>query len=261
MTEVLFTQSAAGGMLYSGSFQNVACLSLGLSMGDIRAPLSDDRARFLQSTVMIPAPEFSDVGLDLLRAAQEGINSILSAVALGEPIRVWYSVNLPDEYCGLCHLLSILSQEAVVYAVELPAMSIGDGCVTRFCGWGNVEPESFFRYIPSTRLLSSTEKTFLSSLWRELVRENGPLRAVVNGTLHTVDADFYDGFLRRELDTAPEEFSEAHIIGNILGKYALGIPDSLVALRIEEFIGRGELIPVTVPPSDSPSYHRKLRKA
>ena len=50
------------------------------------------------------------------------------------------------------------------------------------------------------------------------------------------------------------------MIGEILGKYPLGLSDSLLALRMEEFISRGKLIPISEPPEDRPIYHRFLRK-
>ena len=110
------------------------------------------------------------------------------------------------------------------------------------------------------RPLTDTERRYYAGLWQKLQSENGPLRAVVNGRLCTVDADFYDTFILRELEKQPEEFHEARLIGQILGKYPLGLSDSLIALRMEVFISRGMLSPVTVPEQNAPIYHRYLRK-
>ena len=90
--------------------------------------------------------------------------------------------------------------------------------------------------------------------------ENSPLRAMVNGQLLSVGADFYDGIILREIEKQPVEFHEGRLIGEILGRYQLGLGDSLIALRIEEFISRGMLTPATEPMEDRPIYHRYLRK-
>ncbi len=250
MLEVLFSNSAAGGLLQAPTLNRVVCLDLSLSMGDITAPLSEVRADYLQSTIPLLHPDFSQVGRELLDSAREGVALALKAARNREPIRVWFSRHNPDEYCGLCHFLSQLPLDAEVHAVELPLGE--DSC------WGDVLSEEFFRY-PSRRLTMSEFRAF-RTLWQSLLRDNGPLRAVVNGRLHTVEADFYDTFLRRELAAQPEQFWEACLIGDVLGKYNLGIRDAILALRLEEFIRRGELIPVTHAAPDVPIYHRILCK-
>ncbi len=263
MIEVLFSQSAAGGMLDLGAFNSVACLSLGLSMGDITAPLSDDRATFLQNMVPISGEEFADVGSELIRSSREGMERIRDAVQQGIPIRCWYSQAAPDEYCGLCHLLSELPIHAEVWAVELPAMVPMvpyEKHIIYYSGWGDVEPDAFLSFAASARKLSICEKRFFASLWRERAQENGPLRAIVNGRLQTVGVDFYDCFLRQEVDAAPDVFQEAKLIGDVLGKYVLGISDALVAIRLESWIQKGLLVPLTQPPEGSPIYHRLLGK-
>ena len=82
----------------------------------------------------------------------------------------------------------------------------------------------------------------------------------MNGILLSVPADFYDGFIRREIAAEPEEFSEAYVIGNTLGRNQLAISDSWVANRIDLMIQAGELEAVTQASEGGPSYRRILRK-
>ena len=86
------------------------------------------------------------------------------------------------------------------------------------------------------------------------------MRAVVNGRLCTVPADFYDSFLRRELAAQPEEFHQGQVIGAILGRDLPGISDCWLALRMEVMLQSGELEAVTAAPEDGLVYHRRLRK-
>ncbi|OUP25312.1 DUF3658 domain-containing protein, partial [Gemmiger sp. An194] len=44
--------------------------------------------------------------------------------------------------------------------------------------------------------------------WKELQRENAPLRVCLNGGLQSMPENFYDSFLLRELERLPEEFLE-----------------------------------------------------
>lgn len=101
----------------------------------------------------------------------------------------------------------------------------------------------------------------LANHWRELQQENAFLRAMLNGKLVSAPESLYDAFILRELAKQEEEFMEARLVGQVLGKYQLGISDAWIALRIEQFIQGGLLIPVTTPAPDDPVYRRILRKA
>ena len=229
-----------------GTPRDVACFPLNLSMGDISEPFSDARAEYLQSTVLISGPDFTEIGRELMQTARESRERVISSA---EPLRIWYSRN-PDELCGFCHLLTLLPKDAQISLVELPEHT----------GWGDVDPYELGRFLRLERPLTEPERRCFADQWRELQKENGPLRAVVNGRLVTVDADFYDSLLLGELEQEPERFHQGRLIGRILGKYALGISDSLLALRMEELISRGILIPVTSPGEGCPVYHRYLKK-
>lgn len=238
-----------------GSPRDVAWFPLNLSTGDISDPFSDSRADFLQSLVPCTDPNMADVGRTMLSSARQSLEKVLSADG---PIRIWTSLN-PDELCGFCHLLTFLPQSADIRVIRLPEYEVCGDTLTTHTGWGEVLPERFGAYLPLEKPLSDIERRHYTALWRTLQRENGPLRAVVNGRLTTVGEDFYDTFILRELAIQPQEFHEARLIGEILGKYQLGISDSLVALRIEHFISRGILTPVTEA-TDGLLYHRRLRK-
>ena len=91
-------------------------------------------------------------------------------------------------------------------------------------------------------------------------RKRTVLRAVINGRLFSVPEDFYDHFIRSEIENQNDEFQEGQLIGRILGKYQLGISDGWLAMRIEKMIENGKLQIITNAPSDCPAYHRVIRK-
>ena len=123
-----------------------------------------------------------------------------------------------------------------------------------------MEPERFGTYVSRQREASPVLRSALAQEWEALRQENGPLRAVVNGRLCTVSADFYDFALRRVLAEQPEEFHQARAIGLALGKHLPGISDCYLALRMEAMLACGELEVVAAAPEDGPAYHRRLRK-
>lgn len=251
-----YRRKCENAILVEGTARDVVCFPLNLSMGDISEPFSDERAEYLQSTVLIDGPNFARNGAELMATARRSLTRVQSAA---EPVRIWTSRN-PDEACGFCHILTCLPAEADIRVVELPEMEVLDGEIRAYTGWGKISPYDLGRFQELERPLTDAERQSFTALWRELQSENGPLRAVVNGRLVSVGSDFYDGIILREIKRQPERFPEGRLIGEILGRYQLGLGDSLIALRIEEFISRGMLIPATEPEDDRPIYHRFLLK-
>ena len=78
--------------------------------------------------------------------------------------------------------------------------------------------------------------------------------------LRRLPEDAYDVSIRRALAEAPREFREGRLIGDILGRCALGISDSWLAMRIEAMVQSGERAVVREAEADRP-YSRVLRRA
>lgn len=242
-----------------GNSYEVIYFPLNLSLGDISAPFSDERAEFLQSQVMIAGEELSNIGCEMMKTARQSLDRLHTSPG---PFRIWTSRN-PNEFCGFCHLMTLLPQSADIRVVELPACTVAANELRTLTSWAEVEPTEFGRFQALERPLTDAERRYAAGIWGELQAENGPLRAVINGSLCTVGADFYDSFILRELEQEPlepERFQEARLIGRILSKYPLGLSDWLVANRIEEFISQGMLVPATAPPDGFPIYHRYLKR-
>lgn len=245
---------------FEGDPRDVVTLPLGLGMGDISAPFSDKRAAYLQSMVGIRGRQFENVGADMMNTAREGLARIQRAVQNGEPIRAWYS-DQPDECCGFYHLMSLLDDRDDIRAVKLPRFEEQGNTVTTHNGWGDVDPGKLAGYLPLEQTISPLlRRCFYASRWRELCRENAPLRAMVNGRLTGVPADFYDHIILRELERMEDEFMGARLVGNVLGRHQLGIGDWLIGQRLEEFISRGILEPAGEAREDVPGYYRRMRK-
>ena len=78
--------------------------------------------------------------------------------------------------------------------------------------------------------------------------------------LRSLPEDAYDVSIRRALAEAPREFREGRLIGDILGRCALGVSDGWLAMRIEDMMQSGELAVVREAEADRP-YSRVLRRA
>jgi Protein of unknown function./Domain of unknown function (DUF1835). len=249
-----------------GNPNDVFGFSLVLDVGDIseNEPGPLRMHAFEQLWSIYPNEEGRQAARELLQAAADNLITVRQRLLTGESLRIWCG-NQPDEVCGLHWFMSqLVSWERSckdVFLVRLPQYEIEDGgIVTEKNGFGECQPADWHRYVASQQLLPLAMCHHLAMHWCKLQRDNAPLRAVINGQLMSVEAVFYDGFIQREIGEQDDVFHEAKLIGNVLGKYRLGIGDAWIAQRIEEMIRQRSLEPVDKADSDSPIYHRTLKK-
>lgn len=249
-----------------GNSGDVYGFSLALSVGDIvSSPFGTQRLETLGRLFSVyPDDEGRSAARALLKDAADSLSAIRRRAEAGEELRIWYS-SQPDELCGFYWFMDQLQQwdswGGPVLTVQLPEWEpVRNDQLVRKNSWGDVAPGEWHRYVALQQPLTPALRQFCSSHWRELQRENAPLRAVLNGRLVSAPQTLYDSFILREIEAADPSFQEAAVVGRVLGKYQLGIGDGWVALRIEEMIGAGRLEIVTDSPKGAPVYHRILRK-
>lgn len=217
-----------------GTAADVLGLSLGLEMGDIREPLGEARRELLRRWY-----DGNDEAAD--QDWQETLESAdrLRACGPGDAVRIWVD-HTPSSACGLLHAASILEKTgAAVSVVPLPRWREEGKAVVSYQGWGEVEPELFGHFLSREEPVPPLILGVMASRWRELQQENAPLRAVVNGRVRSVGADFYDGLIRKHIPAGQTKI--ANIIGNVLGQERPGIGDAWLVERIRWMLSTGEL--------------------
>lgn len=240
-----------------GSHGDVFVFPLALSAGC----LSDGACGPARQAVLAAlSADDPDRATQCLRQAEEALERLHRRAAAGEPLRIWYS-DQPDEACGLVWLLGQLEawglSDTPVRLIRLPCGELeGDRWVV-YRGWGEMEPGRWHRYLPFQREAPHALRLACAQRWRELCRENALLRAVVNGRLQSVPADFYDHLLRREIAAEHGPFSMAALIARVLHREC-GVGDGWLCLRLEGMLASGELRACSEPPADGPRYHRML---
>ncbi|MBM6849986.1 DUF1835 domain-containing protein [Oscillibacter valericigenes] len=217
-----------------GTAADVLGLSLGLDMEDIREPLGEARRELLRRWY-----DGNDEAAD--QDWQETLESAdrLRACGTGDAVRIWVD-HTPSSACGLLHAASILEKTgAAVSVVPLPRWREEGKAVVSYQGWGEVEPELFGHFLSREEPVPPLILGVMASRWRELQQENAPLRAVVNGRVRSVGADFYDGLIRKHIPEGQTKI--ALIIGDVLGWEKPGIGDIWLVERIRWMLSAGEL--------------------
>lgn len=157
----------------------------------------------------------------------------------GEAVRIWYS-DAPYSRCGFYHLCSFLKKyENEIRVVKLPEYVVREKSISLYQNWGEVAAEEFAGFLSYEKNLSKEEVGLYSISWSELVEDNSPLRAVVNGRVMGVPENFYDFEILGRLTYEP--IKEARLLGNILGYSRISVGDWWYARRIEYYIQQGKI--------------------
>lgn len=267
MIEVLFGDSEAGAMkmaLKSGKLgSDVICLAFALEIGDIRKPVTGEYRARLLCDLLYAEQWGADIEmkeeLERLGSVYRGeLERLERHIKNGEPIRVWYD-SAPYSMCGLmwlCARLRGLATELEMYVVKLPRMLASRDTAVVRANWGEVLPREFAKLLPLQRRLKPIEIVMNAVDWDGLRSQNAPLRAVVNGSVMSVPASFYDFLIWKNLGSVPVK--EAVLIGKILGEDHIGVGDWWYARRIDKFIAENRIKII----EDSPrKYARTIAKS
>lgn len=251
MIEVLFGESEAGSMkfakqegLLKGKAEEVVCLGFLLDIGDIKenADSAYRKELIYNSYAREQWAKDEDTDAELRELGSfyvHELERLQDFLEKGEEIRIWYSIS-PYSICGFYHLCHMLKGYAdVTHIVELPKYRQRENVITEYRSWCEVCPEDFESFLTNERKLTEAERRMYASAWSELVEENSPLRAVINGRIVGVDESFYDFLIWKSLTKQPVK--EARLIGDILGYYPLGIGDWWYAARIDYYIELGQI--------------------
>lgn len=247
-----------------GNPEDVLCPSVGLDIGPLSGPVVE-KARFDLLTAWLggdfPLPDCDPddhTQRDMLwEQRQRDREQLLEGGKHGEAVRIWYS-NAPYSLCGFYDVLWQLRDcDCPLTALEMPRwMPLEDGTVQSCLNWGEQSPGDWAAYLPLEREIPKNIRRAIAMEWSQLREENAPLRAVVNGRLHSVGEDFYDPFIRAHIPDGT--FRVAQLIGEVLGRCQLGIGDWWIAKRIQAMEAQGELITVS---KGNGFYRDEMRRA
>jgi len=231
-----------------GNSNDVVALTLALDIGDISDMGTELTAR--KKVLDILFGDYAGVADEILKTNQHALNRLQEAKSTREPIRMWLSIGDPAELCGLyfiCHLMR--KSDTPLFVIRIPALTVQEDCVICYRSMGEVPSEQFGAFVKYEEQVSLPQRRMYASHWGDLVRENAPLRAVVNGQLMGVPENFYDFVLRNNLPDG--DFKVAWVIGKALNQMP-GVGDRWLYLRTHAMVQSGELIEVAPPTYDHP---------
>ncbi|WP_245570829.1 DUF3658 domain-containing protein [Anaerovorax odorimutans] len=243
------------GLTMEGSSMDVESFSLYLDIGDISNLHTGMESR--KNVIKDLYNHYSDVSDEIWETNQHALERIKEAGSTLEPIRMWISLNDPNEVCSLyfiCHLM--IKSNIPLSVVRIPAWIEMDNYNIRYRNTGEIPAEEFGKLIKYEESISQCQRETYANMWKELVNENASLRVIVNGNLISVPVDFYDFALRENMPE--EEIRIGQLIGKTLNQIS-GVVDSWLFMRIQAMLQSEELIEVA-PSNDDHPYSVIIKK-
>ena len=236
------------GTTMGGSPVDVEALTLALDIGDISDMDTGINAR--KKILDELFADFPDVSESIGETNQHALSRLQKVKETLEPVRMWVCAGNPEELCGMyfvCHLL--LNAQTPLFVVRVPEQIEKESGIVHYRHTGEINPEAFGDYVAYEEPISELQRCVYANIWSELVYENAPLRAVINGRLMGVPKDFYDFALRTNIPDG--EFKVAQLIGKTLGQIS-AVGDRWLFLRVQAMLLTGELIMVSEATEDHP---------
>jgi len=229
-----------------GSPKDVFPLTLALDIGELSDNIGD-RLSVLQMLY----GRYDGVAEEMANSNGRTLSRLTEAANTHESVRVWAGSYDPAELCGLYFICDLLRcTEVPLSVVFTPVIQESGNAITQYRSTGEIPPEEFGDLAANEKQISIFCKGFYADLWNDLVRENAPLRTVINGKVMSVSEDFYDFLL---IANMPEsEFVAARVLGKALNQIP-GVSDAWLYLRLQKMVKSG-LLKKVAPPSDDHPY-------
>lgn len=215
--------------------RQVIRLPLLLGLGDIaQADLFETRRTLLKIRSAHESGSTID-GWD--QAIHDGVSELDEAIGKRETLRIWWT-DLPDESCGFAWLCDYLKDQ-LVSATFVHVPLIFKNYPFEF-QLSHFEDASLFDFVyrdclKTEQLLSRNICLTYSYLWRDLRRDNTPLRIMINGHLMSQPINFYDRFLLSHV-TSTHFNRIASVIEKTIEEGPLGVPGWWYRHRIDYLI-------------------------
>ena len=170
-----------------------------------------------------------------------------------ETIRVWIS-NTANDMCNLCWLCHYARKcNPILLLVKCPTFEINTQTnIPEFReSWVQVSStDTFLCGINNAVAMTKDDIDFYASQWERFVKENMPLRILINNNIISTTDDFFDPIILKYIGTEP--IALQYVLHDVMDE-DLGMSIDFVLSRIESLINQGLVL---VCQDNSFGWHR-----
>ncbi len=231
-----------------GQSTNSICLEYNLSFGDISEENPSDKRYwqlFKSISAMYPAEKHGNLANDwvddLKKRNRKYLDELKAAIKNGDEIRIWYS-GVPDEINAFYWLMDFLDREKCYKNISTVFIPPDYWSGSYYCrGTGMLAPEMYAKALMLEKAIYESQIRTCAERWKELRKENAPMRLMVSGNLVSLPEDFLDYFISNTANKLQGTFTIARLVGEVMGVYELMVGDFSLYERVLCLVERGDL--------------------
>lgn len=230
-------------------------LNYGLLNGDLLAIQSEREATIHKSFFTnVNEKELGALCKKRLKSLKSALAKLDKKLKNGEEMRLWLSNNAFDR-CGLYWLCDyVRKNECKIYTVSCPGIELLEN-ENRFIEnvrWAAFSNLPYMATFSEKAIeLSEFEINLYSKLWQKLVKENAPLRVLIDDKVISTTEDFYDNVILGYITDEPRP--QITVISDFLGDWYCA-DYCFVSERIAYLLGQGRIEIVDDKVNDEGSY-------
>ena len=250
MIDICFIDSLGDSLLeVSELIQSDGVFPLGLhfNYGQLNCDILEEQAKRNANTIKymfktVEEDELEDEFAEEIADINHKINAIENFLANGQAIRLWLS-NTANDRCGLywfCHFAETYPSKISI--VLCPGYENSPNVRTAGIrsDWASFNNLNFIaKFAPNVRILDMHEKAAYAREWSLLVKENSPLRILIDNAIVSVEETFFDSIILSFIGLEPQ--SQRTVMGKMLGKWQGCCDAAFISMRIEHFIKDGRV--------------------
>lgn len=174
-----------------------------------------------------------------LRSIRSALSKLDKRLKKGEDIRLWLDNSATDR-CGLYWFCDyVKNHDCKIYIVICPEIELSntENKYTQKTKWASFTNISFMASFAETaKELSKEEVNLYSEIWQKLVKENAPLRVLIDNKIISTTEDFFDKAILSYVSYEPKP--QITIIGNFLADWYC-VDYCFISERIEYLLEQG----------------------
>ena len=189
-----------------------------------------------------------------LKSIRSALSKLDKRLKKSEDIRLWLDNSAVDR-CGLCWFCDyVKSYDSKISVVMCPGIEslASQNKITENTKWAAFTNISYMATFAETaKELSKEEINLYSETWQKLVKENAPLRVLIDNKIISTNEDFFDKPILSYISDEPKP--QITIIGDFLADWYCA-DYSFVSERIEYLLEQGYIEVVEDKLNDEGSY-------
>lgn len=265
MIEICFSamaETVLGTMKDKLKSSAVFCLGEYFNLGNLEKPVAERTALINAEKCRYCYSDFTQEDFDgayqtTLEHYQRNMAQFKTMLNNGDTVRIWINKNASDYsgLCWFCYTFKDCTNPLHIVTRSEYSFNPFQQQYENACGWSGM-PEDWIDLV-RVKEVNQREREYYARRWEILLKENTPLRIMLDEEVISVENNFFDEIILKSIPSEPQ--AQGKLMGRIVGKWPLDL--AFVAQRIERLIEIGKItVYEDIPDEEGYQWPRTIAK-